>query len=219
MKLGGVVYLHDITQPRMVRSTRNNFSVFNKLCGKDAFTSIVLGTTRWSDIALIEAQNHLKALSQTVWKDMIKRGSIVQQVDNTRVSAWLTLYLILGRLQEQQGTTVGGGLEKFTVLKIQEEIVNFQKAVSSTEAGRALRSGLQELLVEQKRLRAAGEEDLDDINGRIGKTLRQLDDLCLPLPSCRKFLKIFGIVIYLAKHGRDDCQQVTLIAYFGYSSC
>lgn len=119
----------------MVPSTRNNFSVFNKLCGKDAFASIVLGTTRWSDISSKEAQNHLEALSQTVWKDMIKRGSIVQQVDNTRVSAWLTMYLILGRLQEQQGTTVGGSLEKFTVLKIQEEIVNFQKVVSSTEAG------------------------------------------------------------------------------------
>jgi hypothetical protein len=197
MKLGGVIYLHDITQPRMVRSTRNNFSVFNKLCGKDAFASIVLGTTRWSDISLIEAQNHLEALSQTVWKDMIKRGSIVQQVDNTKASAWLTIYLILGRLQEQQGTTIGGSLEKFTVLKIQQEIVNLQKTVCSTEAGRALRSGLQELLVEQKRLRDAGEEDLDDINGRIGKTLRQLDDLCQLSPSCRKFLKIFGIVIYL----------------------
>ncbi|EDR05907.1 uncharacterized protein LACBIDRAFT_251637 [Laccaria bicolor S238N-H82] len=80
MKLGGVVYLHDITQPRMVRSTRNNFSVFNKLCGKDAFTSIVLGTTRWSDISPREAQNHLEALSQTVWKDMIKRGSILGQI-------------------------------------------------------------------------------------------------------------------------------------------
>ena len=199
MKLAGVVYLHDITQPRMVRSTRNNFSVFNKLCGKDAFSNIVLGTTRWSDTSLIEAQNHLEALSQTVWKDMIKRGSIVQQVDNTRVSAWVTIYLIIGRLQEQQGSTasIGGSLEKFTVLKIQQEIVNLQKEVSSTEAGRALRSGLQELLVEQKRLRDAGEEDLDDINGRIGKTLRQLDDLCLPSPSCRKFLKIFGIVNYL----------------------
>ena len=199
MKLGGVIYLHDITQARMVRSTRNNFSVFNKLCGKDAFTSIVLGTTRWSDISLTEAQNHLEALSQTVWKDMIKRGSIVQQVDNTMVSAWVAMYLIIGRLQEQQGTTssVGGSLERFTVLKIQQEIVNLQKEVSSTEAGRALRSGLQELLVEQKRLRDAGEEDLDDINGRIGKTLRQLDDLCLPSPSCRKFLKICGMVIYL----------------------
>ena len=199
MKLGGVIYLHDITQARMVRSTRNNFSVFNKLCGKDAFTSIVLGTTRWSDISLTEAQNHLEALSQTVWKDMIKRGSIVQQVDNTMVSTWVAMYLIIGRLQEQQGTTssVGGSLERFTVLKIQQEIVNLQKEVSSTEAGRALRSGLQELLVEQKRLRDAGEEDLDDINGRIGKTLRQLDDLCLPSPSCRKFLKICGMVIYL----------------------
>ena len=34
----------------MLRSTHNNLSVFNKLCGKDAFTSIVLGTKRWSDI-------------------------------------------------------------------------------------------------------------------------------------------------------------------------
>jgi len=188
MKLGGVIYLHDISQTRMLATTRKNFDMFRKLCGEDARAqgSIVLGTTKWGEVPLDVGKWRAEKLSGTYWKDMIAGGSKVYKFENTRTSAWGLVDVILDRIEQKKA--VGG------TLTIQRELVDLQKLIPETDAGKTLRYTLQELLEMQKRMvkeletRNAEHNDpqllvkLEESRSQISKTLKQIKDLTIPFP-------------------------------------
>ncbi|KAF8183996.1 P-loop containing nucleoside triphosphate hydrolase protein, partial [Pholiota molesta] len=80
MKLGGVIYLHDITQTRMLGTTRRNLNMFRKLVGDNALKCVVLGTTKWKLVESAVGAKRQEQLETEFWKDMIKAGSQVFSV-------------------------------------------------------------------------------------------------------------------------------------------
>ncbi|EDR05892.1 uncharacterized protein LACBIDRAFT_302516 [Laccaria bicolor S238N-H82] len=93
-KLGGLIYLHDISLPRMKGTALRNLEVFKKLCGDRALRSVVLGTTKWTELPVASTsvedvgEQRLKELCGKYWLEMIERGSIVRKFEDTQQSAW-----------------------------------------------------------------------------------------------------------------------------------
>ncbi|KAF8959510.1 P-loop containing nucleoside triphosphate hydrolase protein [Flammula alnicola] len=145
MKLGGVIYLHDITQNRMLGMTRRNLDMFQKLVGKDALKSVVIGTTKWSLVQHEIASKREHEFKSTYWAEMIQTGSPVFRVDEGRKSAWDIVNFILTEINKQ------AGVERF--LKIQHELVKMKKIIPETDAGKTLKYTLDQLIEMQEQSR------------------------------------------------------------------
>jgi hypothetical protein len=48
-QLAGIIYLHRITEVRMLGSAKRNLRMFKQLCGTNNLNSVILVTTHWSD--------------------------------------------------------------------------------------------------------------------------------------------------------------------------
>jgi len=189
MKIGGVIYLHDISQTRMLGTTRKNFDMFRKLCGDGAAASVILGTTKWEEVQKGVGERRETQLIETYWKDMTAQGSRVQRFENTSDSAWKIVHGILA------------ALEKSEALQIQNELVNLQEIIPETEAGRTLRYTLQQLLEMQKQMaeelaaQAAGGNDarvqakLEEHRNQMRTTLKQISDLKISIS--RRVMRFF----------------------------
>jgi hypothetical protein len=193
MKLGGVVYLHDISQARMLGTTRKNFDMFRKLCGEDAAASIILGTTKWGEVQPDVGNRREDQLSSAYWKDMIAEGSRVQRFEDTHESAWAIVHSILKNLQIS------------VALRIQNELVNFQQIIPETDAGKTLRYTLQQLLEMQKQMaeeleaQVTNEDDDAELQERVEEhrnqmrnTVKQITDL--QIPKSRRVMGFFAHV-------------------------
>ena len=96
MKLGGVIYLHDMSQPRMSAMTQKNFEVFEALCGTGAAKSIVLGMTKYQELETDTCERRERQLRTRFWSEMLRRGAEMVLAGNTSESAWKILSLIVG---------------------------------------------------------------------------------------------------------------------------
>ncbi|KAG6820499.1 hypothetical protein H0H93_016306 [Arthromyces matolae] len=190
MRLAGIIYLHEITQPRMLGTSRKNLDLFAKLCGPEAIRNVILITTKWSDLPRHDVgearESQLKAEH---WKHMVDMGSRIHRFDGKQRSARRIVNYILAK-------------EPLDALQIQTELVNIGELLAETEAGRTLRFTLQELLKMQKvmstNLRRGVEEDISmhekvfENEEKIRVTLKQIKELNIPLS--RKIIRFLGFV-------------------------
>ncbi|KAF8983218.1 P-loop containing nucleoside triphosphate hydrolase protein [Cyathus striatus] len=139
MKLAGVIYLHEITQSRMLGTTLKNFKMFRKLCGEDALSSVILGTTKWSKVDNATGNDRVQQLKDNYWKGMIQNGSKVFKFDDTTKSAWEMVDHLLRK------SRLNGD-----ILQLQQELVDLDKILPDTDAGKELRYSLEEFLKTQK---------------------------------------------------------------------
>ncbi|KXN85557.1 Signal recognition particle SEC65 subunit [Leucoagaricus sp. SymC.cos] len=77
--IGGILYLHRITDVRMSGTVLKNFNMFQKLCGEDFFRRVILTTTMWPDANDSEERERceirLEDLLDNYWASMTARGS------------------------------------------------------------------------------------------------------------------------------------------------
>lgn len=131
-KLHGVIYLHNINNPRMEGSALRNLRMFRQLCGKDPLKNVILATTFWDKVSGElgdEREAELRAKPE-FWGDMIKRGSQVTRFTN-RDSALEILELVLPM--------------KPIPLEIQLELVDQDKRLVETAAGKSVNEELNRL--------------------------------------------------------------------------
>lgn len=88
MKLAGVIYLHDISQSRMLGIIRKDFQVFHELCGADALSVIIPATTKWGDVKHHVGEAREKGLVNTFWGTIIHKESAPCRFLNDTESAW-----------------------------------------------------------------------------------------------------------------------------------
>lgn len=98
MRVAGIVYLYDITQPRALSAFGQpsaNTGMLKKLCGEDGFQRIILATTKWDDIkANSETESKReKQLRDTYWNGM---GPTMIKINSGSSSAWEIVHRILG---------------------------------------------------------------------------------------------------------------------------
>ncbi|KAF8959518.1 P-loop containing nucleoside triphosphate hydrolase protein [Flammula alnicola] len=202
MKLGGVIYLHEITQVRMLGTTRRNIDVFMKLCGHNSLKSVILGTTKWDQgVTLAVGQQREKQLEDNYWKEMLNAGAQKFRIRNDKESAWNIINVIIDRYKKNNLDPKLGTKTPGDILQIQNELVNLQKIIPDTEAGKSLRYSLQEALDMQKKraekLKAQAstgdatlQEEYQNGQEQIRRTLGEISALRVTLP--RRILTFFG---------------------------
>ena len=174
-KLGGVIYLLSITE-KMRGTTRRNLDMFHQLCGDKALARVVLGTTNWGEVEEDVGKNRETQLAKTFWKPMTASGSKLLRFYKTEESAVTFVDAILGRLKSG---------EEDNVLRIQNELVELERRIPETDAGKELRYTLQQLLEMQKE--GANSETVAPLLESIKK---QIAELRISLPR-KIYLKVF----------------------------
>ena len=71
MKLSGIICLHEIAQTRMFGTAHKYLDMFEKLCSGGVLGNVVLGTTKWDEVAPEVGQRREQKLEDTHWKEML----------------------------------------------------------------------------------------------------------------------------------------------------
>ena len=82
-KVHGIIYMIDITRPRVSGRTLVSLSIFRALCGVEFYENVVLGTTHWDELreeATGQArEDELKSVPE-FWGTLYQRGSQIRQI-------------------------------------------------------------------------------------------------------------------------------------------
>jgi hypothetical protein len=175
MKLGGVIYMYDISAKRLTGSTHLNLKMLEKLCGSKAFDKVIIGTTKWSSRGDDHAaQYRLEELKRDYWDVLIRKGATVQRIGNDQESGKAVVRALLETPSNQRQES------NFKIaLKIQQELVDEEKLVPRTEAGKTLNFSMKDLLKAKKQELAETKspEERGRIQGEIVWLKGQIDDL------------------------------------------
>jgi hypothetical protein len=124
LRLKGIVYLHPITQTRMMGHDRQFLELFKRLCGEHTFQNIRLVTTMWDRIIPEEeglAYLRDREIRETCWNAMEERGSEILSFDGTSEMAQTIIY--------------GLASQEAVVLQIQSEMCDRGMNLEHTHAG------------------------------------------------------------------------------------
>ena len=86
-KLGGIIYLHDISAARFTGTASQNLQMFRSMCGEGDLDNILLGTTKW-DLNVPDSCLRHKQLVAEYWKPLLDKGAKAFRMTNTAASAW-----------------------------------------------------------------------------------------------------------------------------------
>ena len=131
-KLSGVIYLHDISQPR-IEPVRENLAMLGRFCRDDVVKNVVLATTKWRDILGDEGQRREQQLSETYWKKMLYEGVNTARFMDSLESAWGIVDLIPKN-------------QPVDALLIQEELETFRRRLLKFETQTGSAGGILSLL-------------------------------------------------------------------------
>ncbi|OCH89845.1 hypothetical protein OBBRIDRAFT_793907 [Obba rivulosa] len=159
-KLSGVLYLHRISDVRMGGIARRNFSMFQRLCGVDALRNVVIATTRWEEVDVktgAERQDEL-ATKTVFFKPVLDEGAKMLRHDNGLESAQAIIRCFL-RNQPK-------------ALLIQKEMVDEDKPLSETEAGRELQRDIRAQMEKHDKKMQELREEMQEAVGEHDEELR-----------------------------------------------
>jgi hypothetical protein len=124
-KLNGIVYIHDITKPRMQGSAFKNIRMFQSLCGGAVLKNVILATSFWDQVDPNYGEQREQELitSKEFWADMVAKGSKVMRLKRNRA----TSLAVLKEIAKNQKIE----------LQAQKEMVEQNKSISETKAGKA----------------------------------------------------------------------------------
>ena len=149
----------------MSGSTRLNYEVFHKICGEAAMERVVMTTTHWDSILPTSGEDREREL-EVFWKDILSEGAQLMRIqdpysDSHRIVDHI-LRLHAGRV----------------AIQIQEELVDMDKRIPRTEAGKLLRLTMQEFLETQNK---DADETNPEIQERVAVVQEQLKQMNIPI--------------------------------------
>lgn len=124
MRLSGLIYMHDIQEARVGRSSLKNMTLFRLLTGQESMRNVVLLTTKWDALGPDQERGYAREVELQAepgfWKVMMVDGARVMRHDGTHASAERIVLSLLGEDQ--------------TVVRIQEQMSDGRPLIQ-TEAG------------------------------------------------------------------------------------
>lgn len=192
MKLSGVIYLHEISQTRMLGTSLKNLDMFNKLCGDEGTKNVILATTKWGEVSPEVGARREQQLKDRHWKPMIDLGSQLHRFGDSKESGWTIIEAILSNSDRKDAVDA---------IAIQRELVEIDKILPETQAGRTLRYTLAELLESQRQTAAQLRKDqgnpelrdaLEENERKIRTTLQQLRAMRVPFARQFRRLNVFN---------------------------
>ena len=100
--LGGVIYLHDISQDRFSGTARQHLETFNRYRRDAALNKVVLATTKWSRLSESDGSRREAELKEVPWKSMRDKGAEVLRFLGDQKSAWDIVSVFLDRASESE---------------------------------------------------------------------------------------------------------------------
>jgi hypothetical protein len=146
--------------------------MFQKLCGPDAFKNVILVTTMWESVNQSDGGEREEELCETseFWGMMMKRGSQTVRHYNNQSSAEYIVDIIVSSTMTKETITMA----------IQHEMVNQNKQLDETGAGKELEGALAEERERSKRaladLEAQMKEALDIRDKEQEDLIRELQE-------------------------------------------
>ncbi|EEH11133.1 conserved hypothetical protein [Histoplasma capsulatum G186AR] len=158
IKLGGIIYLHDIIARRMDSHALHSLRMFKKLCGAEGLSNAIMITNMWEILPTFEeGVSRERELRDRYWSGILGHGGMMMRHDGSRSSA-----------KEIIKTCFRYNQHLIAPLDIQREMVTHDQQLSETAAGRELYSAIRE-----KRQRYASE--LTTLREELDKALRRKD--------------------------------------------
>ncbi|KAI1207425.1 P-loop containing nucleoside triphosphate hydrolase protein [Annulohypoxylon truncatum] len=134
--LSALIYMHDIGETRVGRSSVKSFKLFRKITGQENMNNVVLLTTKWDDLGDdqvkgAERESQLK-MNSDFWKGMIADGATFMRHDGTAESAEKATIGLLDKLPVvlsiQKQMAGGSSLHKTDAgAYINEELIKYQQ--------------------------------------------------------------------------------------------
>jgi len=103
--VGGVLYIHDITNKKFKAADRQIMEVFHGFHRKyrgSAIQNTILATTNWGPPKPEDSENREKELMNTHWVTMISQGAELRRFLLDSESAWAIINDLLGHIVETQ---------------------------------------------------------------------------------------------------------------------
>ncbi|KAG2336080.1 hypothetical protein BDR05DRAFT_920530 [Suillus weaverae] len=179
MKLAGVLYLQDISNPRMSGTLRRDLDMFRSLCGENAEKNIILVTTKWGEVTAEVGARREHQLKSSFWQEMVAHGSRVARFGGTCMSAWDVIKPILANNAVVEA------------IRIQEELVDLGRMIPETDAGNTLRVALKEVADRHRRAveglmkgnvgNNEQRQRLKETERELRELLKQIQELKMPL--------------------------------------
>jgi hypothetical protein len=171
-RLNGIIYVHNITKPRMQRSAYKNIRLFRQLCGDNALGNVILATSFWDEVPPSVGAKRECELKKDFWANMIAKGSEVVRIEPDRsvclevlerIAAKNRVDLLVQRemvvqKKKLEDTTVGqntmaGEIQKF------EETLEKEKKAEKKRLQAKLEEGQKAHKKDMEKLRAQQKED------------------------------------------------------------
>lgn len=133
--LSGIILLHPINGNRVQGSERKRNRLFEKVCGPNAFSKVIIATTMWSDLgneSVGTKRVEERRRETDFWGGMVAHGATTVRHDNNYESTRRIIRMIMAKS--------GGPV----VLQMQRELVENDGRLSATSAGRQLGLDLRE---------------------------------------------------------------------------
>ena len=146
--------MHRISDTRVGGTSKRNLRMFQKLCGQDSFKNVIIVTTMWDRVTLVEGQQREQELmlGDDLFKALVDGGATMARHDGNR--------LALDVIQDLSHSD--------TIAQIVRELVIEEKSLLDTEAGMELQSEVRNVL--QKH-----QEDLRVLEDEIREAKLQSD--------------------------------------------
>ena len=97
MTIGGVLYLHDISNKCFTGTARMNLMIFRHLCEDAVFDKVIIGTTNWGVNAFDRDQQREEEMRAEHWSTLLEQGAEVRRFLRSSASAWDILNIFLQR--------------------------------------------------------------------------------------------------------------------------
>jgi len=150
--------------------------IFKGICGKDAFQNVLLVTTMWDEVPLGVGEKRESGLLQNDrrWKPMVAGGARTARFMNTAESAWA----IISQFKPESRRPV----------LLQRELVDHQKPLAETAAGRPIFRSLEESIATQR-------ERLQTLRKRLPRARRADPDLLAQIAQGQEVLDLTSKMI------------------------
>ena len=156
----------------MAGTPLHHLKVFKKLCGTNALKKVIFITTMWDVVESDEGEERERQLREEYWKPMMKQGSTIARFSNTTHSAWSIVKPLIDDANR-----------RFAV-RLQSEMVDLQKQLPDTKAGKELHKQLKAVISEYRsvlqRIRekmpvGGSEHDTDNLREQAEERRQQLE--------------------------------------------
>ncbi|KAJ2920747.1 hypothetical protein H1R20_g16347, partial [Candolleomyces eurysporus] len=187
--IGGVIYLHDISQEKFTGTARRNLAVFKRICGEPSLDKVILVTSKWGRAFGRNLETREEELKTKHWKIMLDGGARAERLgaDHEEEDTWKIVRSILDKAEKRAIEQV-----KSEGLEIQKELVQRHKLVPQTQAGRELRHQLEDMLQAQTQMleweadAISGDADakaqLEEAERKVQLMAQQIHNMKVSLP-------------------------------------